>query len=183
MKKGLIFVAVAIVGVLVIGQTVAFYTDTAVSGISSFTAGTLNLDMSSGTETDFLVELDNMAPSDSTGKKELVFTNTGTLDLEVNKISVEDFAVDDSHQACTGGSEFPSQLQVHLYKEGDDSSTVLASNLEELQNGKEINSPLSLSEGESGTYLFEVIFNPDAGSEFQGCGLTDVIFQVQATQS
>ena len=183
MKKGLIFAAIALFGALVIGQTVAFYTDTAVSGISSFSAGTLELDMTSGAGSDFLVELENMAPSDSTGKKELIFTNAGSLDLEINELSVEGFTVDDSHQYCTAGDQFPQMLQVHLYRGGNEDSTILTSNLDELQGGKEINSPLVLSQGEEGTYLFEVIFSPEAGSEFQGCGVSDVVFQVQATQS
>lgn len=183
MKKTIGIIVLLVVGALLIGRTTAFYTDSAVSGASTFSAGTLDLGMTSS-GSDFVLQLENMAPGESTGQKELTLTNDGTLDLQIDELQVNNLNVDDSHSSCLNGVGFAEMMKVHVYKENSDGTmvTILSSNLKELESGKEFESPLTLSEDESGTYFLEAIFSSEATSDMQGCLLDEVTFEVKASQ-
>lgn len=184
MKKTIGIIVLLVAGALLIGRTAAFYTDTAVSGASTFSAGTLDLGMTSS-GSDFILQLQNMAPGESTGQKKLTLTNNGTLDLQIDEFQVNNLSIDDSHPSCLNGTGFAEMMKVHVYKKNSDGTlvTVLSSNLKELQNGVKFQSPMILSQGKSGTYFLEAIFSNEATSDMQGCVLDQIIFEVKASQA
>ena len=77
-----ILISLSVIGAvaaLVIGGTIAYFSDTETSTGNTFTAGTLNLKVGDNDPTTWNFQVENIKPGDS-GSKEVVLQNTGSID-------------------------------------------------------------------------------------------------------
>lgn len=81
MKKILMsLLTIAIVGALITGGVMAYFTDTATSETNTFTAGVLSIDDSLVSQTTAII-IPNMAPGDVTGDYVVTIENNGNINL------------------------------------------------------------------------------------------------------
>ncbi|OPL11982.1 MAG: hypothetical protein AVO34_01815 [Firmicutes bacterium ML8_F2] len=89
MKKIILSLSVIVaVAAIVIGGTIAYFSDTEVSEGNTFTAGNLDVTIAEGESEDFSVSFTNMAPGEWTEKQKLNLINSGSLAQVIDRIQV-----------------------------------------------------------------------------------------------
>jgi len=142
-KVLLSIIIIGVVGALIGAGVFAYFSDTETSTGNTFTAGTMNLDLTDasddGTESEVATWVfSDIAPGDTDGVARLTITNTGTLSgyLDLSGIAVanaenNDPATDEAEAADdadtsndTGGGELGANLLVQIWIDADNDGLV-----------------------------------------------------------
>jgi len=194
MKKQILFsiLTIGIMAAFLSGGTFAYFIDTETSSNNTFTAGTLDITLSSWGSWDF--PFDNMAPGDITDLQRKLITSTGTLTpdhLEI-QITTSNF-IDGGIGPGNDEDAFEKQIEVtrlHIQNKGgggfnnllslitdDDGDGVIS--LYDLEEYGVIDD-ISLTNNEM-VFKVEFKFVTNAGNEYQGDSI-DIDFAFGAAQ-
>jgi len=134
MKKILLSLSiVAVIGIVVVGATSSYFSDTENSTDNTFAAGTMDLDINGADVATTTIVLANLAPSDSGKDTDTVLKNSGSLDgeLDVTMGAVINYPCTDSTYGANDETEYcladagvlGANAQMALYIDVDETGT------------------------------------------------------------